>query len=116
MPWHPVLSQLRDALADLYSDKADALRIAAEAGLTPSHVAVQGKGINTWHLILEEAEKQLCTEALIRIATREYPRTSTLGGAVTSYRAWVVSGRFWPPPDPEPAAAPPPEQGSGASG
>ena len=55
MPWQPSLDALRDALADLYDEEADARRVAASAGLSIPHIALGGKPVNRWQAILEEA-------------------------------------------------------------
>jgi hypothetical protein len=46
MPWHSSLTQLRDALADLYPDVADARRVAASASLPLWRVTLQGRPVN----------------------------------------------------------------------
>ena len=55
MPWHPALNQLRDALAELYPDVADARVVAATALLPLSGIVLQGRARTVWQSILEEA-------------------------------------------------------------
>lgn len=93
MLWHPSLNQLRDALADLYPDGEDARRLAATATLAVSHIVLQGKAINIWQSIVEEAEKAQQVEALIAAATSEYPQNEALRAAVQAYRRWVAQGQ-----------------------
>ena len=68
MPWHPSLNQLRDALAELYPDVADARVVAASAMLSLSDIVLQGKARSVWQSILEEAVKQDCVENLLAVA------------------------------------------------
>jgi hypothetical protein len=86
MPWNPALNQLRDALAELYADVADAKVVAASALLSYSGIATQGKPRTVWQSILEEAAKQECVEAVIAAAMAEYGRNPALVAAVEAYR------------------------------
>jgi formylglycine-generating enzyme required for sulfatase activity len=86
MPWHPALNQLRDALAELYPDVADARRVVATAGLDDRRLAFYPAAINTWQSILGEAEKQEFVEDVIAVVVTEYPRNRSLRVAVEAYR------------------------------
>jgi len=87
MPWHPALTQLRDILAELYPEADDARRVAASALLPVEHIDLQGEAANIWQSVLEEAEKQGRTEAIIQAATsaREYPNNPALKEAASAY-------------------------------
>jgi len=85
MPWTPALTQLRDSLAELYPDESSARRIAAEAGLALSRIALQGSAINIWHGILEEAQKQGQVGAVLRVALGDYPNNLGLRAAAKAY-------------------------------
>lgn len=96
MPWNPALYALRDVLAELYPDVADAKVVAATALLSYSGIVLQGKPRTVWQSILEEAAKQECVEAVIAEAMREYGRSAALVAAVEAYRR-SASGQ--PPSD-----------------
>jgi hypothetical protein len=85
MPWHLTLNQLRDAMAELYPDVADARRMATTAILPPNRINLQGKAVNVWHSILEQAEKQGCVEAVIAAAMREYGQNLAPVATVEAY-------------------------------
>jgi hypothetical protein len=87
MPWRPALTQLRDALADLYPGAQDARRVAASALLPVDHIDLQGSAVDIWQAVLEEAEKQGRTAALIEAATgaHEYPTNPALRAAAAAY-------------------------------
>jgi hypothetical protein len=85
MPWSPLLTQLRDALAKLYPDPPDWRRIAASAELPTSRIVLQGNAVNVWHAILEEADKQGQVEAVIRVGLGEYPNHEVLQAAARAY-------------------------------
>jgi len=101
MPWRPALNQLRDALAELYPDVADARVVAASALLSLSAIVLQGKARNVWQSILEEAEKQRLVEAVIDIASGDYPKDPALSAAVAAYRQSLAAAQ-----SPAPAATP----------
>jgi len=101
MPWNPSLTRLRDALAELYPDVADARRVARTALLPIERTDLQGKAVNIWQSILEEAVRQECVEDLVAVAVAEYGANRTLLAAVEAYRQ-STAGR-----PPEKAAADP---------
>ena len=50
--------KLREILAFLYSDEADAHRIAQDADLDVGNIAFSSKAINNWNAILLQAQKE----------------------------------------------------------
>jgi V8-like Glu-specific endopeptidase len=82
MPWSTTLTHLRDILAALYPLAADARRVSAQTGLNLATIAFDARAINTWHSILEEAEKQNKIIELVCIAHEEYPANPWLDLAV----------------------------------
>jgi len=93
MPWNPALNQLRDALAELYPDVADARRVAASALLPLSGISLQGQARTIWQSILEEAVKQDCVKGLIAAAMTEYGQNPALVAAVAAYREATTRGK-----------------------
>ncbi|MBA3534602.1 MAG: hypothetical protein H0T73_22010 [Ardenticatenales bacterium] len=69
--WTPAL---RDLLADIYPDPADARRVAQDAGLNLASLDLKQTPINIWHDILNEAQKQERVEAIITVAREQYPK------------------------------------------
>lgn len=69
-------------LAELYTDRQSAERLAHEAGLDTAHVAWSPRMDDTWHSLVEEARRQHRLYELTAIALREYPRHTPLRLAV----------------------------------
>ena len=86
MSWTPILTQLRNALADLYSDEESARRVVADAGLNPQRIAYSASAVNNWQAILTEADRQDATDAIVDVATQEYPTNKALASARAAYR------------------------------
>jgi hypothetical protein len=63
---------LRSALAYLYPSKADAERIATDAGLNTTLIDFSAKAINNWNSIVQEATKQNRLDALLKVVATEY--------------------------------------------
>jgi hypothetical protein len=115
MPWNPVLTQLRNVLSDLYPDVVDARTVASTAGLPVSRIVLQGRAVNVWHAILEEAEKQGRVEAVIRVALDEYPSHNGLQAAARAYGVPVEpSGSVGRVATSNPAGQPPSDARGGA--
>lgn len=56
MSWNPWLSNLNDALADLYPDTRDARRVVTAAGLKTGLIDFEGSALVRWFNILKYAE------------------------------------------------------------
>lgn len=69
---------LRTCLIRLYPDSVSARRIADQAGLDTSRIAISDKAIDTWHAILSQATLDKLTPAIVNIARSEYPRNEEL--------------------------------------
>ena len=84
-------------LAELYSDPESIRRVAHEANVDLTRVAFAPRAADTWHAIIQEAERQSRTAALAAIAVREYPNYAPLQLALAeSVPSAIV------PPDPIP--------------
>ena len=105
-----LLTQLIDVLAALYGDAASARTMATTAGLPLAQIAFDAKASNTWAAILNEAERQGRTLALLDRARNEYPNYAPLQAARQAYDRWVADGR--PNGTPPAAATPPPRRSS----
>ncbi|MFN8491516.1 MAG: effector-associated domain EAD1-containing protein [Caldilineaceae bacterium] len=80
------LAQLRDVLANLYSDVATVRRIVHEAGLNEERIDFSHRAQDSWHAVLREAQKHERVEVLLEIATKEYANNSGLQAAWESYQ------------------------------
>ncbi len=96
IPAH-ILSPLVDVLAELYPDLASIRALAQTAGLAPGQIPLDPKANNTWVFVLNEAEAQDCTSALLERAQSQYPVEKRLHAASQAYTAWVTAGRPTPP-------------------
>jgi formylglycine-generating enzyme required for sulfatase activity len=92
IPGH-ILSPLADTLAELYPDQASIRALALTAGLTLGQIPVDPKASNTWVFLLNEAEAQDRTLALLERATSQYPVEKRLRAASQAYTDWVAAGR-----------------------
>ena len=64
---------LQAVLAELYTDRQSAERIARAAGVDPAHVAWSPRMDDTWHSLVEEARRQNRLYDLVAVVVREYP-------------------------------------------
>jgi hypothetical protein len=64
---------LQAVLAELYTDRQSAERIARAAGVDPAHVAWSPRMDDTWHSLVEEARRQSRLYDLVAVVLREYP-------------------------------------------
>ena len=86
MNWTANHTKLRDTLAQLYLERADALRISTEAGLNPATISFNDRAINTWHEIITKASAQDLLIILIERALSEFPKNSVLREALDAFR------------------------------
>jgi hypothetical protein len=89
---------IRRELAGLYPAREDAVRVVTDAGLAPTQIAFSAKAINSWHNILDEAEKQGKVGALLGITLQEYPNRPALRQAYEDYMAAPDAQDTAPPP------------------
>lgn len=82
----PSPPSLRDALANLYPRDADARRVARDAGLNETLIPFDPAAINTWSVILFEAQKQGLIENILAVGLKQYPNNARLLEAVTNYK------------------------------
>jgi predicted MPP superfamily phosphohydrolase len=73
-----IARELRAALERLYALPADAMRLAADAGVARSRVDFSGPMQVVWFHVLEEAAKSGRVAALVDAARRDYPQEPTL--------------------------------------
>ena len=69
---------LQAVLAELYTDRQSAERIARAAGVDPAHVAWSPRMDDTWHSLVEEARRQHLLYDLVAVVLREYPQHAPL--------------------------------------
>ena len=94
MPIRPdILTQLADALAELYADQASARAMAMAAGLTLGQIPFDARASNTWVFLLNEAEAQGRTPAVLARARTQYPVHGGLAAARQAYDGWAAAGR-----------------------
>ncbi len=87
-----LLSNLRDRLADLYTDETSARRIVADAGIDTRRVAFSARAIDNWHAILTEATKTHQIDALLTAVIEEYNANQALRAAWAAYQASHTQG------------------------
>ena len=80
--------QLENALGYLYRDLGSIQRIAENAGLDVSRLALERTTpVTAWHNVLVEAEQQLRIAEIYAIVRKEHPRTAGLAEAWAAYEA-----------------------------
>lgn len=72
------LRQLCALCAELYPDKASAIRVAEDAGIPISMVALGDRALDNWHAILKEAQKRERLAALLSVVNAEYGENQKL--------------------------------------
>jgi hypothetical protein len=96
MSWDDALTNLNQVLADLYTDSAQARRVAQMAGIPLFQVSFSSRPIDNWYAILMEAEHQGRVLAVAEVALKEYPARMDLVAATEVVR------RRSPSPSPSP--------------
>lgn len=86
-----ILTQLADALAELYPDQGSIRALAVTAGLTLGQIPFDPRASTTWVFVLNEAEAQNCTQALLNRAKTQYPVHKGLAVACQAYTDWVTA-------------------------
>lgn len=82
------LQPLRDALADLYPDEANARRIVADAQLPSNKIDFRGNSLTMWFAILVEAQKhQDDIKRLLDVVDKEYHDNGAFAAAHQTYLA-----------------------------
>lgn len=87
MPNSNSLANLRNILAELYDDVSSIRRIAGDAGLNLTRIALNSSAINNWHAILVEAKHTNKVDALLRVVFDEYLENTKLRQAFDAYQA-----------------------------
>lgn len=89
-----ILSELRNVLANLYSDEPSMRRIIADSALDSSRILLNSTAINNWHAILTEAEKIGQVNALLGVVEREYGSNWKFREAYYTYRLSLSQNRL----------------------
>jgi V8-like Glu-specific endopeptidase len=79
--WSPYLTNLRDVLADLYFNEAQARTVVADAGLQARFINFEGSSTERWHAILRDANNRHRVEDIVSVARRDYPENQWLAAA-----------------------------------
>lgn len=87
---------LETVLAELYGDRQSIERVAHEANIDLARVAFAARPADTWHAVIQEADRQTRMAALAAIALREYPTYAPLALALAEASPPLVT------PDPLP--------------
>lgn len=72
MPTPDTLRTLRDVLARLYPERSSASRVAQDAGIPITLVALHDRALDNWQAILQEAQKHNRLTQIIEIVSEEY--------------------------------------------
>ncbi len=91
MPTSAVLYNLRAVLAHLYPDKASAIRVAQDADIPITLVALSDRAIDNWHVILQETEKQNRLAQLLVVVNEEYGANPQLRAVMRQLAGWPAS-------------------------
>ncbi len=99
MNWTEKHTELRNTLAQLYLDRADALRIVDQIGMNPATISFSDRAINTWHEIITSAATQDMLVALIEQVLGEHPKNNTLKEALDFFqKSGSLPEKKEPPP------------------
>lgn len=80
------MSRLRDLLVELYPTQESSRRVVNDAGLPHGRIAFRATAVDNWHEILGEAGRRERLEALLGVASGDYPeRREELEAAFESY-------------------------------
>lgn len=94
-----IFAALRDALANLYREEANARRIVDDAGLDAIQINFNATARINWHHILAEAIRQNQLEALLEIVLEDYSENQRFYTAYTNYRHFIdKEGHLHAPP------------------
>ncbi|MEZ4868835.1 MAG: effector-associated domain EAD1-containing protein [Caldilineaceae bacterium] len=84
-----IFAALRDALATLYPEEANARVVVADAGLDARQIAFSARAQTNWHNILDEAIRQKRLDPLLKVALANYTANPALTAAYGQYRLLV---------------------------
>lgn len=73
MAWDHTLTNLNHLLAGLYPLTRDVIRLVDSSGLPKAHIAFSERSIDTWHSVIDEAQKRGKIATLIGAARADYP-------------------------------------------
>ncbi|MBX3011251.1 MAG: CHAT domain-containing protein [Caldilineaceae bacterium] len=97
------VTQLRNFLVRLYGDAQSIRRVLDDAGLDAARIHLGGSALNSWHGILDEAQKQAQIDPLLDAVLLDYPnRRAELEAIVGTRRSTQAGG---PTPGDSPTAS-----------
>lgn len=82
----PPFIELRNVLADVYSDSASMQRVAEDTGVKTSRINFQTSPLNTWHFLLKEACYAGLCKQLKAVVLAEYPKNKKLREAFNNFK------------------------------
>jgi hypothetical protein len=82
-----MLIALRSALVDLFPETNDVRSVAQDADLNRGRIDFNGRIVNVWRSVLEEAEKSNKLGAVVQAALTEYPAHPVLRQAAQLFGA-----------------------------
>jgi hypothetical protein len=106
MAWSPYHTALNQILAEYYPEHAQVRRVLDEAGIPASRIALEGRApIDLWHAVLIQAVLRNRVDALVEVATRDYPNNPVFESAKAGRVAPEPASRVDPHEYPEPTNA-----------
>ncbi|MEZ4300448.1 MAG: trypsin-like peptidase domain-containing protein [Polyangiaceae bacterium] len=90
--WTTEHAKLRNILAGVYWDRADARRLVVDAGLDPLRMSWGNEPLLVWHSVLTEAVHQGKLDALIAKAAEENPGNTALAAAQNNALSRAILG------------------------
>ena len=87
-----IFAALRDVLAELYPNVADARVVVDDAGLDARNIEFSTRAQTNWHNILTEAVKQNLVDSLLNVVNTRYYENRRFKAAFTRYRQCIDEG------------------------
>ena len=87
MTWNSRLAELKAVLAELIADDVSIRTIVRDAGIPLSSVNLNGKAVNTWADVLDEADRRNKVLNVIHTARKMYPENLFLQEAADEFTA-----------------------------
>lgn len=98
MPTPADLRALRDVLAHLYPEKSSASRVAEDAGLSLTLLALNDRAIENWHAVVQEAKKQERLAQLLSVVDQDYGGNPTLRAVSQQLRNQLAAPKLFRQP------------------
>ncbi len=81
MAWDPLLTQIRDLLAELYPDEDSSRVVVDEAAIPAGRIKFKIDSRTNWHNILKEADLRGMVPAILAVARKDFPNHAGLQSA-----------------------------------